>query len=584
MKKRIILLLLAAAALTTAAARPRLIVQIVVGSMRAGDLERYAANFGDGGLKRLTEGGTHYTDARYDCMQTTTPVSLTTLATGAMPSMHGVIGPTWRDYTSNETVFLTEGKRGPGAYHLIAPTLAETLRAQYPESRTVTVAAETESAILLAGKGGNVFWLETGRCNWATSPYYAEELPDWIARSNREHYNLSFLAEEWRTLLDRARYRNTRHWDITLAARNRREKDEAGKGRLHPADDLERLRCTPAGNSALLAFAKQAIAQYRLGTDEVPDLLTVCLDPARRIMETYGPESVEVEDMYYRLDRDLADFLTYLFAQVRDGDAVVVLTSDHGSSPSFDAGPAPAERFNARQFEVIVNGFLNVRYGMGNWVLGYEERSLWLNHNLIYERARVALHILAQLGVALAGVMEIRNGIIQAARVEIREHHLEAAECLARAAHHAQIVAGIVGYGGHVVAQPPEAVLVKQIVAPVPRVMKVQILHAGMLLADVPRHPVDVLHQFHRPLKGVGVDPLHQIGFDLRHAGAVVADVVDLIRVVDIAHLDLLVGEKRAGNPKRLANLQQLARGLRIHRLLTHRKINSSRMTNSFLL
>lgn len=386
MKKRIILLLLAAAALTTAAARPRLIVQIVVGSMRAGDLERYAANFGDGGLKRLTEGGTCYADARYDCMQTTTPVSLATLATGAMPSMHGVIGPTWRDYTSNETVFLTEGKRGPGAYHLIAPTLAETLRAQYSESRTVTVAAEAESAILLAGKGGNVFWLETGRCNWATSPYYAEELPDWIGRSNREHYNLSFLAEEWRTLLDRARYRNTRHWDITLAARNRREKDEAGKGRLHPADDLERLRCTPAGNSALLAFAKQAIAQYRLGTDEVPDLLTVCLDPARRIMETYGPESVEVEDMYYRLDRDLADFLTYLFAQVRDGDAIVVLTSDHGSSPSFDAGPAPAERFNARQFEVIVNGFLNVRYGMGNWVLGYEERSLWLNHNLIYER------------------------------------------------------------------------------------------------------------------------------------------------------------------------------------------------------
>ena len=103
MKKRIILLLLAAAALTTAAAQPRLIVQLVVGSMRAGDLERYAANFGDGGLKRLTEGGTHYTDARYDCMQTTTPVSLATLATGAMPSMHGVIGPTWRDYTSPET-------------------------------------------------------------------------------------------------------------------------------------------------------------------------------------------------------------------------------------------------------------------------------------------------------------------------------------------------------------------------------------------------------------------------------------------------------------------------------------------------
>lgn len=386
MKKRIILLLLAAATALTAAAKPRLIVQIVVGSMRAGDLERYAANFGDGGFRRLTGGGTVYADARYDCMQTTTPVSLATLATGALPSMHGIIGLTWKDYTSNETVFLTEGKRGPGAYRFIAPTLAETLRAQCPESRTVTVAAEAESAVILAGKGGNAFWLDTERCDWATSPYYAEELPDWVRRSNRERYNLSYLSDEWRTLLDRNLYRNTRHWDITLAARSRKEKDDAGKGRLRPADDLERLRCTPAGNSALLGFAKQAIAQYRLGADETPDLLTVCLDPARRIMETYGPESVEVEDMYYRLDRDLADFLTYLFAQVRDGDAVVVLTSDHGSSPSFDAGPTPAERFNSRQFEVIVNGFLNVRYGMGNWVLGYDERCVWLNHNLIYER------------------------------------------------------------------------------------------------------------------------------------------------------------------------------------------------------
>ena len=297
MKKRIILLLLAAATALTAAAKPRLIVQIVVGSMRAGDLERYAANFGDGGFRRLTGGGTVYADARYDCMQTTTPVSLATLATGALPSMHGIIGLTWKDYTSNETVFLTEGKRGPGAYRFIAPTLAETLRAQCPESRTVTVAAEAESAVILAGKGGNAFWLDTERCDWVTSPYYAEELPDWVRRSNRERYNLSYLSDEWRTLLDRNLYRNTRHWDITLAARSRKEKDDAGKGRLRPADDLERLRCTPAGNSALLGFAKQAIAQYRLGADEVPDLLTVCLDPARRIMETYGPESVEVEDL-----------------------------------------------------------------------------------------------------------------------------------------------------------------------------------------------------------------------------------------------------------------------------------------------
>ena len=85
------------------------------------------------------------------------------------------------------------------------------------------------------------------------------------------------------------------------------------------------------GNTAVLGLAKQAIAQYKLGDDKVPDLLNICLDTPRRISEAYGPESIEVEDMYYRLDRDLADFLTFVFAQVRDGNALVVLTSDHGT-------------------------------------------------------------------------------------------------------------------------------------------------------------------------------------------------------------------------------------------------------------
>jgi len=35
---------------------------------------------------------------------------------------------------------------------------------------------------------------------------------------------------------------------------------------------------------------------------------------------------------------------------------------------------------------VIVNGFLNVRYGMGDWVLEYEAKCVYLNHNLIYDR------------------------------------------------------------------------------------------------------------------------------------------------------------------------------------------------------
>ena len=43
--------------------RPKLVVNIVVGSMRAQDLERYADGFGDGGFKRLMRVGVNFTDA-----------------------------------------------------------------------------------------------------------------------------------------------------------------------------------------------------------------------------------------------------------------------------------------------------------------------------------------------------------------------------------------------------------------------------------------------------------------------------------------------------------------------------------------
>lgn len=386
MRYRIFLFAIAAlAALETQAAKPRLVVNIVVGALRAEDLGRYAANFGEGGLRRLIDGGVVYTDSRYDFQQTTSPVTLATLSTGAMPSTHGVIGSCWTDYVENKSVELTAGRKGPGPYNLIAPTLSESLLQNQRGSHAVTIAGEATSAIMLAGRGGELFWLDSIHCGWTSSPYYMAQVPDWTANSNRERYNLSYIGSEWRTALDRNKYLNTRNWDIILAGK-KRNIDQSGAGRLRLRNDYERMLYTPAGNSAVLGFAKQVIAQYKLGDDATPDLLNISLDASRHITEVYGPESVETEDMIYWLDRDLADFLTFVFAQVKDGNVVVIFTSAHGTSPSFDATPEPTDQFNTRQFEVIANSFLNVRYGTGNWVTGYRDKCIWLNHNLIYER------------------------------------------------------------------------------------------------------------------------------------------------------------------------------------------------------
>lgn len=368
-------------------AKPRLVIQIVIGSMRAEDMTRYAKNFEENGLKKMLSEGCVFTNSRFDYQQTLTEVSLATITTGAMPSTHGVIGDGWIDYTSNRPVKLLTGGEQPTPSGLVAPTLGETLLQHSPRSRVVTIATRPLSAMVMNGRtGGEVYWLDEN-CQWASSTNYMSLLPKWVYKINREKYILSYISHSWRTHLDRGNYLNSRHWDITLAGKGlRKNRYMTGNTRLKFEKNYERLCYTPAGNTAIFGLAKQAVTHSLMGAGTSTDLLNICLDPAQNIMETYGPESIEAEDMIYRLDHDLADFLTYVFAQVKEREVVVVLTSAHGTSPSFDLSTKQQGRFNARQFEIIVNGFLNVRYGAGDWVIACENRSLWLNHNLIYER------------------------------------------------------------------------------------------------------------------------------------------------------------------------------------------------------
>lgn len=384
-----LLLLFVATTFTTAvvaAERPRLVVNIVVSSMRAGDPDRYAAHFTEGGFNRLTRGGAFYTEGRYDFRQTFTPVTLTTFSTGAQPSMHGVVSDSWYDYSTMLPVSLTDGIQGDGGYHLISSTLAETLRLHSPESRTFTLAMDPASAITLGGRTGNIYWINSEVCEWVTSPYYTTEPLQWVKQYNREGGNIGHLLASWKQLIDPAHYLNTRYEDIRIVVDAKRGTTKAGKGRITPRTYYERLRYTPAGNSAVLGFAKQAVLKEELGKDATPDLLNICLDASRCLTETYGPESIEVEDMYYRLDRDLEEFLAFLDKEVGKEHVVVLLTSDHGTSTSYDLGKEESERFRPMQFRVIANGFLNMRYGSGNWILGFRNGSLYLDHNLIYER------------------------------------------------------------------------------------------------------------------------------------------------------------------------------------------------------
>ena len=426
--------ILSAASMAMAQTEPRLVVNIVISSMGADDLDRYADNFSSAGLRRIINGGQRFTNASYDYMQTTTPVSLATLSTGATPSIHGVVADRWFDYVGNKEVSLIEDRKeqsvnysgGSGSYsprNLVAQTLSDALAQQHPDSHIATIAVEPLSAIVMAGRSGEVYWMETLQSSWTTSSYYSKELPKWIADYNYKDQNEEYAIKRWTSLLPYDNYHNSQVSVVEglQSKTNKRiihvQETPLAKGTM---DDIYYQMCyTPAGNSAMLAFAREVVVHNKMGGDAVPDMLNIVLDTPRLISNRFGPESVEYEDMLYRLDRDLESFLSFLSTQVAAPEQLlIVLTSDHGTSPSYNATEDVRERFNVRQAEVITNAFIGSIYGNGDWILGCIDRAIYLNHNLIMDKGLslekiqndVATFVMQLRGVSQAVTAESMRG------------------------------------------------------------------------------------------------------------------------------------------------------------------------------
>ena len=124
MIRKIDLLIKAAATLLLSAAislpgtargqeKPRLILQITVDQLR-GDLPtRYYDRLGEGGFRYLWENGVVYRNAHHAHANTETIVGHATLATGAHPSAHGMVGNLWFDRETGFTTYNVEDAAYP---------------------------------------------------------------------------------------------------------------------------------------------------------------------------------------------------------------------------------------------------------------------------------------------------------------------------------------------------------------------------------------------------------------------------------------------------------------------------------------
>src|SRR5690606_29912633 len=75
-----------------------------------------------------------------------------------------------------------------------------------------------------------------------------------------------------------------------------------------------------------------AITHEALGQGAETDFLAISFSSTDKVGHAFGPYSIEVEDTYLRLDRDLSMLLEHLDKEVGKGNYTIFLTADHAAS------------------------------------------------------------------------------------------------------------------------------------------------------------------------------------------------------------------------------------------------------------
>ncbi len=382
--------------------RPKLVVGIMVDQMRWDYLYRYYSRYSsNGGFKRLLNQGFSCENTFIPYTPTITACGHTSVYTGSVPAIHGITGNAWWDYEKNKVVYCSEDKtvKTVGSTSTAgemsprnnqATTICDELKlATNFRSKVIGIAIKDRGGILPAGHSANAaYWYDGSKGNWITSTYYMNELPQWVKNFNDKKVVDEFYQQGWNTMYPIATYVQS------TKDENEFEAKPFGADQKGFPYDLKRfsgknygsISSTPYGNTMTMMMAKDAISNEEMGKDSITDFLAVSFSSPDYVGHAFGPNSIEAEDTYLRLDKDLGELFDYLDKMVGKGQYLTFLTADHGVAhvPGFmTENKLPGGAVDDNKMVEDLNKQLKEKYGKGGIVLGAYNYQVSLNHTMI---------------------------------------------------------------------------------------------------------------------------------------------------------------------------------------------------------
>lgn len=327
--------------------QPKLVVGIVVDQMRHDYIYRYWNKFGNGGFKKIINEGFFYKNAHFNYVPTYTGPGHASIYTGTSPATHGIISNDWFVKETGKMTYCTDDDKVKSVgtdskaglmspKNLLVTTIGDELKlSSNQRSKVFAISLKDRSSILPAGHSANgAFWFDGSNGKFISSTHYMTQLPTWVNDFNSQQLARQYLQKGWNTLYPIDTYMES------IADKNNYEQAPNKKdtaifpyeySKQLEKNNFEIIKATPYGNTITKDLALACLKSEQLGKGKQTDMLCVSFSSTDYVGHSYGPRSVEIEDVYLRLDKDLEDLLNYLNANIGKDNYVLFLTADHGA-------------------------------------------------------------------------------------------------------------------------------------------------------------------------------------------------------------------------------------------------------------
>jgi predicted AlkP superfamily pyrophosphatase or phosphodiesterase len=329
--------------------KPKIVVGIVVDQMCYDYLYRFQGKFTEGGFRKIMSNGTNCRNTNYNYVPTYTGPGHASIYSGTTPDNHGIVGNEWYDRDAKTSVNCvtdnqyksigtnsSEGNRSPKT--LKTYTITDQLKLTYPAAKVISMSIKDRSAILPGGHlSDGSYWFDYSTGKMITSSFYKKALPNWVNEFNSKEFSTESLKKTWNTLYPIETYSESgpdnSPYEVLLASKkepifpyNFAELNQNSK-------DFALFIISPFANSYLTNFAMDAISNENLGKDAQTDFLCISYSTPDIAGHAFGPYSVEIEDIYLRLDLDLSALLKFLENKFGKNGFTLFLTADHAVVP-----------------------------------------------------------------------------------------------------------------------------------------------------------------------------------------------------------------------------------------------------------